>query len=77
MLKWKWLDGLVEKRPVEDEEEEVIELPPPVEKDHDPADLNIDTAYKTRWIWYHTILALELLLVNVLLIAILVVISVG
>ena len=42
----------------------------------DPADLTIQNAYKTRWIWYHTILALELLLVNVLLIAILVVISV-
>ena len=21
----------------------------------DPADLTIDNAYKTRWIWYHTI----------------------
>ena len=42
----------------------------------DPAELTMDNAYKTRWIWYHTILALELLLVNVLLIAILVVISV-
>ena len=45
-------------------------------KEPDPDDLSIDNAYKTRWIWYHTILALELLLVNVLLIAILVVISV-
>ena len=42
----------------------------------DPGELTMDNAYKTRWIWYHTILALELLLVNVLLIAILVVISV-
>ena len=45
-------------------------------REPDPDDLSIDNAYKTRWIWYHTILALELLLVNVLLIAILVVISV-
>ena len=45
-------------------------------KDPDPEDITIDNAYKTRWIWYHTILALELLLVNMLLIAILVVISV-
>tara|TARA_Y100001970_G_C14252273_1_gene872728 strand:- start:5157 stop:5357 length:201 start_codon:yes stop_codon:yes gene_type:complete len=45
------------------------------EIDPDPSRLSVDTAYKTRWIWYHTILALELLLVNVLLIAILVVIS--
>lgn len=27
------------------------------EKDIDPADLTIENAYKTRWIWYHTILA--------------------
>ena len=25
-------------------------------EDPDPEDLNIDNAYKTRWIWYHTIL---------------------
>ena len=42
----------------------------------DPADLTIDNAYKTRWIWYHTILGIELVLVNVLLIAILVVLAV-
>ncbi len=27
------------------------------ERDIDPADLTIENAYKTRWIWYHTILA--------------------
>ena len=42
----------------------------------DPSDLTIDNAYKTRWIWYHTILGIELFLVNVLLIAILVVLAV-
>jgi hypothetical protein len=31
--------------------------------DPDPDDLSIDNAYKTRWIWYHTILAVELFLV--------------
>ena len=30
-------------------------------KDPDPADLNVDNAYKTRWIWYHTILGLSLI----------------
>ena len=38
----------------------------------DPADLSIDNAYKTRWIWYHTILGI----VNVLLVAILVVLAI-
>jgi len=42
----------------------------------DPEDLTIDNAYKTRWIWYHTILALELLIVNVTLIGILVLLGV-
>ena len=42
----------------------------------DPEDLTIDNAYKTRWVWYHTILALELLIVNVTLIGILVLLGV-
>jgi len=42
----------------------------------DPEELTVDNAYKTRWIWYHTILALELLMVNILLIAILVLLAV-
>ena len=46
------------------------------EPDPDPSDVTIDNAYKTRWIWYHTILGIELFLVNVLLIAILVVLAV-
>ena len=40
-------------------------------KEPDPDDLNIDNAYKTRWIWYHTILAIGIFMTNVLLIAIL------
>ena len=27
----------------------------------DPAELTVDNAYKTRWIWYHTILGLSLI----------------
>ena len=46
------------------------------ETDPDPADLTIDNAYKTRWIWYHTILAIELLVIIILLTAILVALSV-
>ena len=42
-----------------------------VDNDPDPEDISVDNAYKTRWIWYHTILALELLMTNVLLCAIL------
>lgn len=42
-----------------------------VDNDPDPQDISVDNAYKTRWIWYHTILALELLMTNVLLAGIL------
>ena len=42
----------------------------------DPEDITIENAYKTRWIWYHTILGLELLMVNILLVAILIVLAI-
>ena len=36
----------------------------------DPDDLTIENAYKTRWIWYHTILGLLMFFANIVLIAI-------
>jgi hypothetical protein len=36
----------------------------------DPDDLSIENAYKTRWIWYHTILGLLMFFANIVLIAI-------
>ena len=45
-------------------------------EDPDAEEMSIDNAYKARWIWYHTILGLELLMVNMLLIAILIVLAV-
>ena len=47
-----------------------------VDNDPDPQDISVDNAYKTRWIWYHTILALELLMTNILLAGILVAIAI-
>ena len=44
--------------------------------DPDPDDLTVDNAYKTRWIWYHTILGIQLFILIVLQIAVLVVLSV-
>ena len=32
----------------------------------DPDDLTVDNAYKTRWIWYHTILAIGIFMSNIL-----------
>ena len=42
----------------------------------DPDDLTIENAYKTRWIWYHTIMGLELLIIIMLLLGILIVLGV-
>ena len=39
-------------------------------KNPDPDDLTIDNAYKTRWIWYHTILGLLMLFANIIMLAI-------
>jgi hypothetical protein len=46
------------------------------ESEADPGDLTVDNAYKTRWIWYHTILGIELFVIIVILTAILVVLAV-
>ena len=34
-------------------------------KDPDPNELTIDNAYKTRWIWYHTILGIGIFMTNI------------
>ena len=42
----------------------------------DPDELTIENAYKTRWIWYHTILGILIATTNILLIAILIILAV-
>ena len=63
----KWLNKLfglpVEVSPVE----QVISKLPESEE--------VDKVYQARWVWYHTILAVEILFTNILLLAILVVLS--
>ena len=44
--------------------------------DPDPDEVSIDNAYKTRWIWYHTILGIQLFVLIVVQIAVLVVLAV-
>lgn len=44
--------------------------------DPSPDEVTVANAYKTRWVWYHTILALEILMTNVLLAAIVVILAV-
>jgi|TARA_S200000501_G_scaffold363536_1_gene394570 hypothetical protein len=45
-------------------------------REPDPDDLSIDNAYKTRWIWYHTFMAVELLIIIMLLLGILIVLGI-
>jgi hypothetical protein len=45
-------------------------------EEYDPNDLSIKNAYATRWIWYHTLLGLLLLMSNILLISILTILAV-
>tara|TARA_Y100000590_G_scaffold418674_1_gene519710 strand:- start:553 stop:765 length:213 start_codon:yes stop_codon:yes gene_type:complete len=42
----------------------------------DPADLTIENAYKTRWIWYHTILAGLMFFANIILFGIFILLAV-
>lgn len=39
-------------------------------READPNDLTLENAYKTRWIWYHTILAILIAMTNLILLAI-------
>ena len=40
-------------------------------------ELERDKQYETKWVWYHTILAVELLICNVLLLWIAIVLTIG
>ena len=69
-----WLKKLVtvKEQDVVKKESVVIDV---MKDDVDPAEITIENAYKTRWIWYHTILAIEIMFTNILLVAILLVIA--
>jgi hypothetical protein len=66
-----WLDKLmgipVEENPVD---KAIVEKLPDGQNQH------VDEVYKARWVWYHTILAAEIFITNILLIAILIVLAV-
>ena len=42
----------------------------------DPADLTIENAYKTRWIWYHTILAGRMVFANIIMFGIFILLAI-
>jgi hypothetical protein len=73
----EWLKNLVtvkKKENVEVKKETVvIDM---MKDDVDPEEVTIENAYKTRWIGYHTILAIEIAFTNILLVAILMLIAI-
>tara|TARA_R110001592_G_scaffold340035_1_gene628003 strand:+ start:2307 stop:2534 length:228 start_codon:yes stop_codon:yes gene_type:complete len=71
----EWLTKFWKKpEPIEIKHETVvIDM---MQDDVDPDEITIENAYKTRWIWYHTILAIGIFMTNVLLIAILTILAV-
>jgi hypothetical protein len=68
-----WLTKFWRKPEVQQQETLVIDM---MKDDVDPQELTIENAYKTRWIWYHTILAIGIFFTNVLLIAILLLLAI-
>ena len=61
------------KKPEVKQETIVIDM---MQDDVDPDELTIENAYKTRWIWYHTILGLLMLVADILLVGILIVLAI-
>ena len=68
-----WLTKFWRKPEVQQQETLVIDM---MKDDVDPAELTIENAYKTRCIWYHTILAIGIFFTNVLLISILLLLAI-
>jgi|TARA_B110000240_G_C13396993_1_gene409293 hypothetical protein len=78
----KWWDKILEwgfQREADKQFEETLKQKKVInmmQDDIDPNEVTIENAYKTRWIWYHTILAIGIFMTNVLLIAILMILAI-
>jgi hypothetical protein len=63
----KLFESPIDKNPVD---KAIMTNLPTMEEEIDPDDVNLENAYKTRWIWYHTILAVLIFFTNLFLLAI-------
>ena len=50
---------------------------PRIQEGKTKVELERDKRYETRWVWYHTLLALELMITNILLLWIAIQITIG
>lgn len=73
----KWIQRLIEKPLKENKfDQTVMHNLPTMEQEADPEDLTLENAYRTRWIWYHTILAVLIFFTNLLLFGIFVLLAI-
>ena len=73
-LEWGWQQEANRQfEEAQQKEKKVIDV---MKDDVDPEEITIENAYKTRWIWYHTILAIGIFFTNILLTAILFVLAI-
>jgi len=63
----------VEKNQVD---QAIMHTLPTMESEIDPDDLSLENAYKTRWIWYHTILAVLIFFTNLILFGIFILLAI-
>lgn len=73
-LEWGWQQEA--NRQFEESQEKEKKVIDVMKDDVDPEEITIENAYKTRWIWYHTILAIGIFFTNILLTAILLVLAI-
>jgi len=73
----KWFQKLIEK-PLEQNkiDQAMMHSLPVMEKEADPEDLTLENAYRTRWVWYHTILAVLIFFTNLLLFGIFILLAI-
>ncbi len=57
-----------------EEEDDLVQKQ--AEQSPDPAELTIENAYKTRWIWYHTILGILMFFANIIMMGIFILLAV-
>jgi hypothetical protein len=72
-LEWGWQQEANRQFDEGQKQHKVIDM---MKDDVDPEEITIENAYKTRWIWYHTILAIGIFFTNILLTAILVILAI-
>ena len=73
----KWFQKFIEK-PLEENkvDQALMHNLPVMEEESDPEDLTLENAYRTRWIWYHTILAILIFFTNIILFGIFILLAI-